>query len=260
MGPAWRRAFRNAFITLIAVAAFGAVYMAALSSDLPSLRQLQNFSPAVATKIISRDGKVITELFTEQRVLIRRDQMSLDVQHALLAMEDRRFYDHWGVSTRDFARALVVNVASLSYREGFSSLTQQLARNLYDSIGFRKTIYRKIKEVLTAVQIERTYTKQEILEMYLNSVHFGHGTYGIQAAARKFFGVDARELNLEQTAMLVGVLPSPASYSPINHPDRNFWRRNIVLSAMVEEEFIETTEYERLKHKPIEIGAGRTAT
>ena len=260
MGPGWRRAFRHAFITLVAGFAIGAVYLAVLSSDLPSLQQLQNFSPAVATKIISRDGKVITELFTEQRVLIRRDQMSLDVQHALLAMEDKRFYDHWGVSTRDFARALVVNLASLSYREGFSSLTQQLARNLYDSIGFRKTLYRKLKEVLTAIQIERTYTKQEILEMYLNSVHFGHGTYGIQAAAHKFFGVDARELNLEQTAMLVGVLPSPASYSPINHPDRNFWRRNIVLAAMVEEEFIETVEYERLKHKPIEIGSGGAAT
>ena len=230
------------------------VYMFALSRDLPSLRQLQDFSPAVATKIISRDGKVITELFTEQRVLIPRDQMSLDVQHALLAMEDRRFYDHWGMSTRDFARAVLVNLASMSYREGFSSLTQQLARNLYDSIGFRKTITRKLKEVLTAIQIERTYTKQEIMEMYLNSVHFGHGTYGIQAAARKFFGKDARELNLEQTAMLVGVLPSPAGYSPINHPDRNFWRRNVVLRAMVDEGFLELKEYDRLKYKPIEMG------
>ena len=254
LGSGWRRAFRNAFVTLALAMTGGTLYMAVLSSGLPSLRQLQDFSPAVATKIISRDGKVITELFTEQRVLISRDEMPLDLQYALLAMEDKRFYDHWGMSTRDFARALVVNVANMSYQEGFSSLTQQLARNLYDTIGFRKTITRKLKEVITAIQIERTYTKQEILEMYLNSIHFGHGTYGIQAAARKYFRVDARELSLEQIAMLVGVLPSPASYSPINHPARNFWRRNIVLNAMVENGFIEPEEYERLRYKPIEMG------
>lgn len=254
----WRRAFRNAFVSLAVVGAVGVTYLWYLARDLPSLKQLQDFSPAAATKIISRDGKLIDELYTQQRVLIPLDQMPLDVRHALLSMEDKRFYNHWGVSARDFARAVVVNVASLSFAEGFSSLTQQLARNLYDTIGFRKTIARKLREVMTAIQIERTYTKQEILEMYLNSIHFGHGTYGIQAAAQKFFGIDARDLNLRQTAMLIGVLPSPASYSPITHPDRNFWRRNLVLNAMVDAGYIDREEYERIRYEPIEVKRTRS--
>ncbi len=97
------------------------------------------------------------------------------MQDAVIASEDRRFYEHWGLSLRSVARAISINILSLSYRQGFSTLTQQLARNLYKTIGFEDSILRKIKEVITAVQIERTYTKDEILEMYLNTVHFGHG-------------------------------------------------------------------------------------
>lgn len=249
----WRRAFRNAFVTLVVAGLVIVGYLYHLSRDLPSIAQLQDFSPAVATKIISRDGKVITELFTQQRVLIPMEQMPVDVRYALVSMEDSRFYNHWGVSMRDAARAVVVNLASLRYRQGFSSLTQQLARNLYDSIGFGKTINRKLKEVLTAIQVERTYTKTEIMEMYLNSIYFGHGTYGIQAAAQEFFSVDARDLNLEQAAILIGVLPSPARYSPKTHPDRAFRRRNLVLNAMVDKGFIEAYEYDRLKYRPISV-------
>ena len=255
----WRQTFRNAFVTLMAVGAIMTAYLWYLSRDLPSLRQLQDFSPAVATKIISRDGKVITKLFTQQRVLIPGTMMPVDVRHAVLSMEDQRFYDHWGVSTRGVLRAILVNMASLRYREGFSSLTQQLARNLYDTIGFRKTITRKLKEVLTAIQIERTYTKQEILEMYLNSIYFGHGTYGIQAAAREFFRVDARDLNLEQAALLIGALPSPARYSPLTHPDRAFKRRNLVLKVMAERGFIDWEECERILYRPIAVSRPKAA-
>ncbi len=254
----WRQAFRNAFVTLVVAGSMIVGYLYYLSRELPSIAQLQDFSPAVATKIISRDGKVITELFTQQRVLIPMGQMPVDVRYALVSMEDSRFYNHWGVSMRDAARAVVVNLASLRYRQGFSSLTQQLARNLYDSIGFGKTINRKLKEVLTAIQVERTYTKTEIMEMYLNSIYFGHGTYGIQAAAQEFFGVDARDVNLEQAAILIGVLPSPARYSPKTHPDRAFRRRNLVLNAMVDKGFIEGYEYDRLKYRPIGVEWQRT--
>ena len=249
----WWVAFRNAFITIVVLSTALVTYLFYLSRDLPSIRQLQDFSPAVATKIISRDGKVIAELFTQKRVLIPFSQMPLDVRQALIAVEDSRFYDHWGVSMRDFARAVVVNVASLSYAEGFSSITQQLARNLYDTIGFQKTITRKLKEMLTAIQIERTYTKNEVMEMYLNSIYFGHGTYGIQAAAKEFFSIEARDLNLEQSAMLISVLPSPARYSPKVHPDRAFRRRNLVLAAMVDRGYLEEYEYEGLRYKPIDV-------
>ncbi|MFC1481006.1 penicillin-binding protein 1A [Candidatus Neomarinimicrobiota bacterium] len=247
----WWVPFRNAFITIVVMGALTIAYLFYISRDLPSLRQLQDFSPEVATKIISRDGKLIAELYTQQRVLISLEQMPVDVRNALVAMEDHRFYSHWGVSLRDFFRAIVVNVVALTYRQGFSSLTQQLARNLHEKIGFSKTLNRKLKEVLTATQIERTFTKKEIMEMYLNSIYFGHGTYGLQAAAKEFFGVDGRDLSLEQAAILIGVLPSPAGYSPKTHPDRAFRRRNLTLKAMVDYGFIEDYEYERLKYKPI---------
>jgi penicillin-binding protein 1A len=165
------------------------------------------------------------------------------MRNAVIASEDRRFREHWGLSLRSVARAIVVNVLSLSYRQGFSTLTQQLARNLYKSIGFEDSIIRKIKEVITAIQIERTYTKDEILEMYLNTVHFGHGTFGVQAAAKRFYGKRANELTLDETALLVGLLPSPAIYSPIRHPDRANRRRNTVLRLMREEGYVTLSEY-----------------
>ena len=160
------------------------------------------------------------------------------MKNAVISSEDRRFYDHWGLSMRSVIRAVVVNTISMSYRQGFSTLTQQLARNLYKSVGFEDSIIRKIKEVITAIQIERTYTKDEILEMYLNTVHFGHGTYGVEAATKRFFGKECDELMIDESALLVGLLPAPASYSPIHHPDRAIRRRNTVLRVMKDQGYI----------------------
>ena len=162
---------------------------------------------------------------------------------AVIASEDRRFYEHWGLSLRSVARAISINILSLSYRQGFSTLTQQLARNLYKTIGFEDSILRKIKEVITAVQIERTYTKDEILEMYLNTVHFGHGTYGVEAATKRFFGKESNQLSVDESALLVGLLPSPASYSPIRHPERARKRRNTVLRLMRDQNYITHNEH-----------------
>ena len=151
-----------------------------LAKNLPSIEQLENYDPDLVTRIYSADGKVLEELFVQKRVFIELDKIPTHMQNAVVASEDRRFYNHWGLSLRSVARAVVINTLSMSYRQGFSTLTQQLARNLYKSVGFEDSVVRKIKEVITAVQIERTYTKDEILEMYLNTVHFGHGTYGVE--------------------------------------------------------------------------------
>ena len=193
-----------------------------LSKNLPSLEQLENYDPDLVTRIYSSDGKVLNELFVQKRVFIEIDRIPEHMQSAVVASEDRRFFDHWGLSMRSIARAIMVNTLSLSYRQGFSTLTQQLARNLYKSVGFEDSILRKVKEMITAIQIERTYTKEEILEMYLNTVHFGHGTYGVEAATKRFFGKESRFLNIDESALLVGLLPAPASYSPVHHPDRAY--------------------------------------
>ena len=174
------------------------------------------------------------------------------MQYAVVSSEDRRFFDHWGLSMRSIARAVMINTLSLSYRQGFSTLTQQLARNLYKSVGFEDSILRKVKEMITAIQIERTYTKDEILEMYLNTVHFGHGTYGVEAATKRFFGKESKYLTIDESALLVGLLPAPASYSPIHHPDRAIRRRNTVLRLMRDQGYIGKGEYEENRARTLE--------
>jgi len=218
-------------------------YVFYLSIDLPSIEQLENYDPDLVTRIYSADGVLLNELYFEKRVFVELEQISQHMRDAVVAKEDQRFYDHWGISLRDVLRAVVINTVTMSYSSGFSSLTQQLARNLYDTIGFKKTIPRKIKEVITAIQIERTYTKDEILEMYLNSVHFGHGTYGVQAAAKRFYGKYANELALDESALLVGLLPAPARYSPVRFPERALTKRNVVLRVMRDQEYISQGEY-----------------
>ena len=131
-------------------------------------------------------------------------------------------------------------------------MTQQLARNLYKSVGFEDSILRKIKEVITAIQIERTYTKDEILEMYLNTVHFGHGTYGVEAATKRFFGKESKFLSVDESALLVGLLPAPASYSPIHHPTRALRRRNTVLRLMRDQNYINKQQYQQARSKGLE--------
>ena len=223
-----------------------------LSRDLPSLEQLENYDPDLVTRIYSSDGQVLNELFVQKRVFVELEKIPGHMQNAIIASEDQRFTEHWGLSLRSVARALVVNILSLSYRQGFSTLTQQLARNLYKSIGFEDSVLRKVKEVITAVQIERTYTKEEILEMYLNTVHFGHGTYGVEAATKRFFGKESNKLTVDESALLVGLLPSPASYSPVRHPNRALRRRNTVLRLMRDQVYISQAEYEQYRIMTLE--------
>ncbi|MBA64167.1 MAG: hypothetical protein CMG55_00035 [Candidatus Marinimicrobia bacterium] len=223
-----------------------------LSKNLPSIEQLENYDPDLVTRIYSSDGKVLNELFVQKRVFIELDQIPDHMQKAVIASEDRKFYDHWGLSLRSVARAVMINTLSLSYRQGFSTLTQQLARNLYKSVGFEDSILRKVKEVITAIQIERTYTKDEIIEMYLNTVHFGHGTYGVEAATKRFFGKESKLLSIDESALLVGLLPAPASYSPIHHPDRAIRRRNTVLRLLRDQKYINKYEYQEARAKNLE--------
>ena len=241
--PTLTKYLKSALITVLIGLGIIIGYIIYLAQDLPSLDQLENYDPDLVTRIYSADGEILDELFLEKRIFVSLDQIPNNMKNAVISSEDRRFYNHWGIDSRSIIRAIVVNIISLGYEQGFSSLTQQVARTLYDTIGFRKTIIRKIKEIITAIQIERTYTKDEILEMYLNNVHFGHGTYGVQAAAKRYFGKDAVLLTLGESAMLVGILPAPATYSPINHSERAHFKRNVVLRVMRDEKFITKDMY-----------------
>jgi len=226
-------------------------YFIYLISGLPSLTDLENIDPALVTRVYSEDGVLIHELFKFNRVYIPIEKIPPHTISALLSTEDRRFYSHWGIDVKRIPKVIAVNVTSLRFRQGFSTITMQLARNLY--FGFQKTVNRKLREIITAIQIERTYSKQEILEMYLNQAYFGLGLYGIQAAAKRYFDKDASELNIEESATLIPLLNLPAYYSPITHPDRSLARRNLVLRNMVVTGDLTQAEYDSLSQIPIQV-------
>lgn len=241
---------------LLAAAAIGAVafYFGLLSTTLPSLEELENPKLEEATKIYSSDGELIDKFFLKNRTKVTLDSIPKDMINALIATEDRKFYDHWGVHIERIFKAFFKNVVSGDLtREGASTITQQLARNLYKDIGSEVSLNRKVREALTAVQIEKTYTKDEILAYYLNTVYFGKGAYGVEAAAQTYFNKRAINLSLEECAVLVATLKSPTNYDPVENPDAAFKRRNLVLNEMQEAGFITRENYEMLSRDPLKL-------
>ena len=227
------------------------IYLFFLSIDLPSLKELQKFNPEQISKIISADGIVIKELYLQKRDIVKIGEIPSHLRYALLAMEDRNFFDHSGISFRSIFRAAITNFFTFSTKQGASTITQQLARNMYNIIGFKKTINRKLKEAITAINIEQTYTKSEIMEMYFNSVYFGHGNYGVQSASKYYFGKNISEINLNEAAIIIGLLPAPARFSPKRHPERSKVRKNLVLRVMHQQGYITNKEYAIYKAKEI---------
>ena len=214
-----------------------------LIAGLPSLERIENPKPELATKVYSIDGEVLDQFFVKNRSQMGFQELPKRTVHALLATEDIGFYDHWGVDLIRFMKRMVKN-ALLFRREGASTITMQLSRNLYlekEKNIFEK-IVRKIREFITSVQLERRFTKDEIIEFYFNVVYFGRSSYGISSAAQVYFGKTPTELTLGQTATLVGLLKGPAVYDPIRHPDRATNRRNLVLSQMEKYGFITADE------------------
>ncbi len=226
----------------------------AFSTDLPSLEQLETYEPRLITKVLDRDGKPLKEFYTEKRVIVPLDSLSTHLVDAVLATEDQRFYRHWGVDPLGVARAAMVNFISMSTEQGASTLTQQLARNLH--LHLRQTLERKIREAITAVQIERTYAKDEILEMYFTQMYFGHGAYGVESAAQLYFSKRAKDLNLPEAALVIGLLKAPNNYTPIRFPDKAKNRRNVVLSMMRNAGYIDEATYRQAADSPVVLGEG----
>ncbi len=219
--------------------------------ELPSLSQLTNIEPSLSAKIYSTDGQLIKQFYYERRILIPLQKMPPQLIAALLATEDRNFFKHWGVNLLSMFRAVWVSFWSGQRVKATSTITQQLARTLF--LTPERTIPRKIKEVLTAIKIERNYSKNEILEMYLNQCNFGKGAYGVQAAAQTYFNKNPDELTLSGCALLVGLLQAPGRYSPIERPHLARLRRNIVLDAMADDNKISPTLADSLKKLPLVI-------
>jgi len=235
-------------------AVFGAVQY--FSRDLPSTARLEMIEPTVKTQVFASDGSPIGAFYVEDRVLVPLKDVPGYMRDAIIAVEDRKFYSHWGVDIFGIARALITNAVTHRRRpHGASTITQQLARNLFDM--YQVTISRKIKEALLAVRIERAYSKDEILEMYLNQIYFGSGAHGIEAAARVFFGKHARDLTLGEATLLAGIPKNPRDYSPIYHPDNAMKRRRVVLQAMVDTGALTREQAQRVADEPIHTRQGK---
>ncbi|HCT50825.1 MAG TPA: hypothetical protein DF712_00050 [Balneola sp.] len=226
-------------------------YVIFLFQGLPPLEKLENPDTAIATEVRSRDGAVLDKYFTENRTWVPYDEISPHVINALVATEDHRFYNHWGI---DMVRTLAIPINLMRGRvEGGSTLSQQLARNLYKEIGLKFSISRKFREMITAVQIEQNYTKREIIEMYLNTVEYANSAFGIEAAARTHYNKAAKELTLSEAAVLVGSVNAVYAYNPRINPEKSTYRRNVVLYLMNNRGFIDSTSYHQLREEPITL-------
>ncbi len=215
-----------------------------LSDELPDFRQLDNPDLQLATVAYTTDGKELARYAFQNRSWTSYDDISPHAVNALVATEDRRFHNHWGIDPRGMAAA-AVDVIRKGELRGASTITQQLARNLYNQdIGFEVSVSRKLKEMITAVLLERRYTKREIIEMYLNTVPFSNNAYGIEAASRTYFSKSAKELSALEGATLVGMLKANTYYNPYRNPENARRRRNVVLRQMASQGFVSQAFYD----------------
>ncbi len=247
------RIARQALLVLLFVAAAvlgtisGALFVYA--GDLPQITALDNYAPNTITRIQAADGQIVGEFATERRVVVTYDQIAPRLREAIMASEDAEFDKHFGLSVPRIAIALFTDLVERRKAAGASTLTQQLARNLF--LTLEKTWERKVKEALLAIQIEKRYTKPEIFTLYANQIYFGHGAYGVEAAARLYFGKPARAVTLEEAALIAGIIQSPSRQSPYVNMEAALRRRNYALTRMADVGYISQDEATAAKALPI---------
>lgn len=227
-----RLVFWSSFTLLVVLAGATGGFVAAYMNDLPSLDLLEEYQPSLSTTLYSDQDEPFASLFEQKRIYVPLQKIPMHLVRALLAVEDARFYQHRGVDPRGIVRAIWTNLKCLCLAEGGSTITQQLAKVLF--LTPEKSFSRKIKEILLAFEIERRYSKDKILELYLNQVYFGHGAYGVEAAAQTYFSKSVGQLTLAEAAMLAGLPRAPNYYSPILDKGRAKRRREHVLNRMTE--------------------------
>jgi len=203
------------------------------STDLPQVEELERYRPSSVTELYDGQGRVIGTFALQRRVIANYDDYPEVLRNALVSIEDKDFYRHSGINIWRIVGAAYRDIESGGRVQGASTLTMQLARNLFLSPD--RSFYRKVQEALLAIQIERRFTKPQIFTLYANQIFLGHGAYGYEAASRYYFSKPARQLKLEEAALLAGLPKAPQYYSPINHPERALKRRNLVLNAMLED-------------------------
>src|SRR5258708_3682796 len=203
------------------------------STDLPQVERLENYRPISTTELYDVHGHTIGTFALQRRVVASYQDIPKVLRDALISTEDKSFYRHWGINVWRIIGAAYRDVESGERAQGASTLTMQLARNLFLSPD--RSYHRKIQEALLAIQIERRFTKEQIFMLYANQIYLGHGVYGFEAASEYYFSKPAKQLALDEAALIAGLPKSPLYYSPINHPDRALHRRNLVINSMLED-------------------------
>jgi len=246
---------------LVLYAAVGVSVYLIFNDNLPDI-DAWSFRPKRVTNVYSADGRHLQDFLEENREILTYEEIPASMQAALLAAEDQRFFSHWGIDLYRIPGALLANFRDRRLiGQGASTLTQQLARSIFAEVGTQRssasfadaagTFARKLREQITAVFIECLYTKPEIMTMYLNTVYFGHGAYGVKAAARLYFDREVDQLALEENALLVGLLPRPNAFTPLRYPEAARNRRNLVLASMADNGAITSAERDSLRNEPI---------
>jgi penicillin-binding protein 1A len=239
-------------IVFLAIAGIGLGLWYVWSSNLPYIGSLKNYNPPIITEILDDKGQVITQFSDERRILKPLDQISYHTVKAFIAAEDDRFFEHKGIDFVSIARAFLKNIMAGKIEQGGSTITQQVTKSLLLKNPAR-TYKRKVREALLSLQIEREFSKEEILYLYLNQIYLGHGQYGVEAASRTYFGKTASELSIAESAMLAGLAQAPSNDSPIKHFNRAKTRQRYVLERMREEGFISDQDYEEALTAPLYI-------
>ena len=226
-----------------------------LFGTMPTFEELENPQTNLATQIISCDGKVLGSYYVENRSNIRYSDLSPYLPQALISIEDERFEKHSGIDSKSLFR-VAFGVLTGNKKGGGSTITQQLAKNLFprdENLSTVRLVIRKFQEWITATKLEYNYSKEEIIAMYLNTVAFGHNAFGIQSAAKTFFDKEPKQLNIEESALMAGVVNAPTRFSPVRNPERSLERRNLVLRSMVKNGYLTQAQYDSISQIPIDM-------
>lgn len=244
-------AFFGLLVLLAAFVGAASGLILVYSTDLPQVEQLEHYRPSSVTELYDGSGRVIGTFALQRRVVASYNDYPQVLRDALVSIEDKDFYTHSGINIWRIAGAAYRDIESGGKVQGASTLTMQLARNLFLSPD--RSFYRKMQESLLAIQIERRFTKPQIFTLYANQIFLGHGAYGFEAASEYYFNKPAKQLKLEEAALLAGLPKAPQYYSPINHPERAAKRRNLVLNSMLEDGKITAAQAATAKDRPIAL-------
>ena len=240
------------FLAVIVFFAFSTLWY--FSVGLPDYKKLSNYQPPISSRVYSENNKLIAEYALEKRLFIPYESIPDKIVNAFLSAEDKNFFNHPGIDAKGILRAIIKNIKNISQDkrlEGASTITQQIAKNFL--LTNEVTIKRKIKEAILAFRIERAYTKERILELYLNQIYLGQGTYGIAAASLEYFDKSIKELNYSEAALLAALPKAPSKYNPYKYPDVAKFRRNLVLKNLEENNFITKEQYIKFKDSKIKL-------